>query len=48
MSFAESPDRRTKRKGVLPMKKMFMVIVSVLSIVGITVTAVCMPYDRFD
>lgn len=29
------------------MKKMFMVIVSVLSIVGIAITAVCMPDDRF-
>lgn len=30
------------------MKKMVMVIISVLSIAGIAVTAVCMPYDRFD
>lgn len=29
------------------MKKMFIVIIAVLSIVGIVVTAVCMPEDRF-
>lgn len=29
------------------MKKLFLVIVSVLSITGITITAVCMPEDRF-
>ena len=30
------------------MKKLFLVIVSLLSIAGITITAVCMPDDRFD
>ena len=30
------------------MKKMFMVIVSLLLIAGIAITAVCMPEDRFD
>lgn len=29
------------------MKKMFIVIVSMLSIAGIAITAVCMPDDRF-
>lgn len=30
------------------MKKMFMIIISLLSIAGIAITAVCMPEDRFD
>lgn len=29
------------------MKKMVMVIVSIAAIAGITITAVCMPEDRF-
>ncbi len=29
------------------MKKLFLLIVSVLSIAGIAITAVCMPEDRF-
>ncbi len=30
------------------MKKVIMVIVSVAAIVGIAITAVCMPEDRFE
>lgn len=29
------------------MKKIFMIMVSVICIAGITITAVCMPEDRF-
>lgn len=30
------------------MKKLFLAIVSVLSITGITITAICMPEERFS
>lgn len=30
------------------MKKMIMVVVSLVLIAGITITSVCLPEDRFD